>query len=64
MVEHRVEHNAIGAGHVVEQAGEGATAVQFVHSAGGVLQAGLPLVGEVQVACRGEHQVVYALEAF
>ncbi len=60
-----VEHQAVGAGHIAQQAFEpAAVGAQAVEPARGIGQARLPLVGEVHVAVAGEDQVVGRLEAF
>ncbi|CAM3718679.1 hypothetical protein BOBR111200_04610 [Bordetella bronchialis] len=59
-----VQGDAIGAGHIVQQAIQLAGRRQPVHAPRGIVQAGLSLVGEIEIARGIEGQVVGPLEAF
>ena len=58
----RVEDEPIGTWNVIKNAVELAVRPQPVQSAGRILQPGLSLVGEIQVAVRGEQEIIRALE--
>ena len=60
----RVEHEAVGARHVREQQFQPPVGAQAVHAPGRIVQAGLALVGEKDVAGGADREVVEALEAF
>jgi hypothetical protein len=57
------ERDAVGARHVGREPVERAVRAQPVNAPGRVGNAGLSLVGEVEVAVRGEVEIVEALEA-
>ena len=57
------ERDAVRTRHVGRQPVERAVRAQPVDASGRIGDAGLPLVGEVEVAVRGEVQIVEALEA-
>jgi len=59
-----VEHETVGARHRVDQAVEPAPGRQAIDATRGIVQAGLSLVGEIEVAVRRDMQVVRPLEAF
>ena len=58
-----VHDQAVGAGHGVDQHRELARRVVAIDAAGRIVQAGLALVGEVEIAIGGEEEIVDALEA-
>src|SRR5476649_2578317 len=56
------QRDAVGAGDIQREAVERAVGAQAEHAAARIGDAGLPLVGEIQVAVGSEVQVVQALE--
>src|SRR5262249_13052788 len=58
----RGQRDAVRAGHVGAEAVKRAVGAQSVDASSGIGNAGLPLVGEVEVAVGGEVQVVQALK--
>lgn len=59
----RVQRDAVRTGHVGEQRLDPPRGTDAEQPAGGVVQPGLPLVGQVEVAAAGKDQVVEAAEA-
>ena len=57
-----VQHDAVRAGNSIQQFFENAIGSQPVDLAAGILQSGLTLIGEIQIARTGKHQVVGAFE--
>src|SRR5712692_6981663 len=62
MLLRRGQRDAVRAGHVGAEAVKRAVWAQPVDASSGIGNAGLPLVGEVEVAVGGEVQVVQALK--
>ena len=58
----RIEHQAVGADAGVDQAIEPAVGCQPIDPPGRIVQAGLALVGEIDVAIGGDMQIVAAPE--
>ena len=61
----QIQHQPVGAGHLVDQADERAGfGLPFPDPARGVLQPGLALIGEIERPVAPEMQIVAALKAF
>src|SRR4029453_11297821 len=58
----RIDHDSVRTGNGVDKAAQYAAGRVSIHSTAGVLQSGLSLIGEVQVAGSREHQIVDPLE--
>jgi hypothetical protein len=58
------EYEPVGARDLVDEAIDIAVDAQAKHASARVLQAGLPLIGEIEIAVAGEGEIVRSLEAF
>ena len=59
-----VHHQPVGARHGVHEHRQPARRVVAIDATGRVVQAGLALIGEIEIAVGSKEQVVHALEAF